>query len=776
MSVVVVAVTAFAASQWVAVQVDVRRDDVGGDAAVAAISDDVLATWAELDAASTTAAAPSLAASTTAPPTLTLRTSTTLPPHLLARSTPGRIELRPQTLRALDERGVLALRHEVVHQWLWQRCPQSSRDRLFHEALAVAFSGEVEAWRRQGYLTTPQAVQVLKRADLDTPAARQALARLVSEGEGVSSALRRGLSRCADEAPWVDLDVRDLADDDHVVGDDALVVMSTATGEILEMSGAARSLMPVGSTLKPFIVHAALADGVALPTLSPRANEPLWACGGDLRVGPKEALLQSCNGWFLDVEAALMANGRGPLGAFGPAFVARGMRALPTDMSEAIGVRSALRVSPVAMAELWRVLMLSSSTSRGPAGLDVREVLKARGTLDGAEAIDVLAGMSAKTGTVRDSASRPILGVLVASDDELVVVRTRRGVAGRGASADVAAAVRRHRHRQLQPVAVQVFGLVPADDVVARCAGTLMTVTSVPTLVPDANRGTSLRALTRGQSPSSPSSPSSRSSSSSSSTAVCVGGPMMVTPTSGRDERAYAGTFIFAPPAAVAVVDDSATARQRAARRGSDFVFRTSRGAYAAGVVRAEDAAIRGEARVALLKVVDHNVDAGGARHPGRPVCDTTHCQTFLGSVAVDDVAKAALGSAYVAGDARRWLPFSQGGDVAWQESRPAPQLRAAVGAFVSVHVKDGAVVVVRQRVGRDGPYDDAEPFDCERLRSRLRLPSCPSAVRIDGDDVIFEGKGAGHGLGLDVEAAKKAAAAGQSAQQLLDGAYATSK
>ncbi len=762
---VVVVVAAFAAAQWVAVQVTMPADV--SPAIAAQFRDVVLETWAELDVAF---GQPATAATSAPSAVLALRTSTTLPPQLMARSTPGIIELRPSALAALDAGTALALRHEVVHHYLWQRCPQSSRDRLFHEAMAVAFSGEVEHWRRASYLTTPQAVAILARADLDTPQARRALSRLVSEGSGVSVALRRGLRRCADDAPWVPLQVGELADDEHVAGDDALVVMSTVTGAVLEARGAVTSPMPVGSTLKPFIVHAAVADGITLPRLPVRAAEPLWACGDGKTFGAEEALLASCNGWFLDVETLLREartsaaeKASSPLGSFGPLFVARQTSALPADMSEAIGVRSTVRMSPLAMAELWRVLMLADA----PQGLDVRRALQKLGTLDGADDVAELAGMSTKTGTVRDSASRPVLGILVAADDELVVIRTRRGVAGRGASADVAAAVKRHRHRRHHGVSVQVFGLVPADDVVARCAGTMVSLTTTPTLTgaaaPDRRgRGVALRAATAGG-----------------AQAVCVGAPFSVTPTAGRDERPYAGVFAWSPPPSVSTTtpaDPTTTPRQRAARRGSDFLFRTARGAYASGVLRAEDASLRGEAKVALLKVIDHNVDAGAARHPQRPVCDTTHCQTFLGTDANekngDDVVAAAIADAYTGPGARAWLPFSQGGEALWQQTRPVFEVRAAVGAFVSLHVKSGAVVVVRQRVGRDGPYDDPEPFDCERLRSRLRLPSCPSAASVVGDHFTFTGVGAGHGLGLDVEGAKAKAAAGTSAADILRDAY----
>src|ERR671916_469543 len=57
----------------------------------------------------------------------------------------------------LDERLRVALRHELAHQLLWWACPQSSEDRLFHEAFAVAVSGELAAWGEGPYQSLSRA-------------------------------------------------------------------------------------------------------------------------------------------------------------------------------------------------------------------------------------------------------------------------------------------------------------------------------------------------------------------------------------------------------------------------------------------------------------------------------------------------------------------------------------------------------------------------------------------------------------------------------------------
>ena len=127
----------------------------------------------------------------------------------------------------------------------------------------------------------------------------------------------------------------------------------------------------------------------------------------------------------------------------------------------------------------------------------------------------------------------------------------------------------------------------------------------------------------------------------------------------------------------------------------------------------------------------------------------------------------------------RGWLPFSQGGDAPWQETRPRSALVAAVGMFTSLTVRDATevdggriVVVIRPGRAGDADVDEPEVLPCELLRSRLRLPSCPTSASRHGDSWIFAGQGAGHGLGLDVERAKGRAREGASADTILDEAF----
>jgi hypothetical protein len=304
-----------------------------------------------------------------------------------------------------------------------------------------------------------------------------------------------------------------------------------------------------------------------------------------------------------------------------------------------------------------------------------------------------------------------------------------------GSMADVLA--RFHAQRAQSAAKVQVLGLVPPERVDARCAGIgVLATTAGPAL---AQEGSLEKLTQRGQ-------------------ALCLGGAWMLRFPGGPDDgRAYAGTFRWSPPPPYVAPANAPTPseRQIRARQGSPFIFQTRLALYVSGVLAAEDSQIAGEPRVALALAIAHNAFA--SRHPGRPVCDTTHCQAFLGTVEPQAGDAAALDAAD--GTPSGWLPFSQGGDEPWSELRPLARVARALGA-VPIELafpSDQVRFLVRTRDG-DSIFEDHAELPCERLRNPLHLPSCPDAAEIIGSVVRFRGRGRGHGEGLNVERAKKSA------------------
>ncbi|QRN93393.1 hypothetical protein JRI60_29880 [Archangium violaceum] len=681
-----------------------------------------------------------------APGNISLQRGEAILPSRNGQGRPGVVELRQGSPGVLDARLLVALRHELAHQLLWWACPASAEDRLFHEAFSLAVSGELAEWREAPYQSlTNASVELVRNPDVDTPRARRALARVLNEDAGFPKALTRRLRQCQDGARWaVPLSVDELVGVAVEAAASATVVLSRHSGEVLFAEGDIKRAMPYGSTLKPFVVA---GSATPPPVLSSRAEVAEWVCGERLpgKVDVRTALLRSCNGYFLDWEG----QGSAPraFGPWGAVLAAVGLSSQPLDMADAIGLRATLRLSPWGLAQAYRLL-----AEARPDVLAVMADNAARGTLSELPASKDYAGVATKTGTVRDADSRPRLGWIVAVDEDLVAVVARPGKMPRAFADEVPEVLAKVRKKRsgLEAARVQVLGLVPPESLEARCQGAGFSL-----------EGGSPRAIPEGFAKLAPLV--------SKGAAVCLGSPWRVRFPDAPAGRDYAGIFTesrpppYKPPAGVPTSPNALKAR-----RGSDFVFRTTRLQYTAGVVAAEDASLQGEARVALARVVAHNERHAGSRHPGRPVCDTTHCQAFLGTVRVRPEEERALRAPPLRWS--QWLPFSQGGQAPWRESRPRSRVESLLGRGVtSVRFADGRVHYVRTKREDGAVFDAAESQPCEVLRSALKLPSCPRTAVFEDGQVSFEGRGQGHGEGLDVEAAKSS---GLGAERILDQAY----
>ena len=721
----------------------VTRGDLTPEAALRAEAE---AAWGTLEAryAAEAGGLPS-----TPPSRLTVRRGEALLPSRNGQGWPGVVELRQGTPGVVDARLLQALRHELAHQLLWWACPAASEDRLFHEAFALAVSGELAEWREGPYQSLSSAVRELTRGpEVDTPRTRRALARVLSEDAGFPRALSRRLRQCQAGTRWtVPLSADELAGGGLEGGGleaaaPATVVLSRHSGEVLLAEGAVRAALPYGSTLKPFVV----AAGGAPPVLPVRAEVAEWACGEKLagRMDARTALLRSCNGYFLDWEG----QGSAPraFGAWGAVLRAVGLSGEPLDMADAIGLRSALRLSPWGVAQAYRLL--------AEARPDVLAWLAdnaTRGTLSELPASRAYAGVATKTGTVRDAASRPVLGWIVAVDADLVAVVARPGRMPRDFASEVPEVLARVRAKRggLEAARVQVLGLLPPGAVEVGCRGAgFFLVDGLPQALPEGFSKLE-PGVTKGP-------------------GVCLGSPWRVRLPEVPAGRDYAGVFTHSPPPPLTPSGAAAGPGALKARRGSDFLLRTTRLQYTAGVVEAEDATLTGEARVALARVVAHDERHAHSRHPGRPVCDTTHCQAFQGTVRVRPEEERALQAPPLpwAG----WLPFSRGGAEPWRERRSRARVEALLGAGVTgVRFVEGRVLYARTKREGGAVFDVTESQPCELLRSALKLPACPRAATFGPGDVTFEGQGAGHGEGLDVEAAR---ASGLDAGRLLERAY----
>ena len=660
-----------------------------------------------------------------------------LAPGTAGLSGVGHISLRQSVSGSLSAPERTALRHELGHQFLFLTCGSSTSDQLFHEAFALATSGELIAWKEGDYQSLSQAAATLQFAkSLDTQSARNALARLLAEStkaeHSLPEVLRAGLAACDGKTRWPSLTVEALAKL-TVDGDLAVVAMSRHTGEVLWSSGDIQKARPFGSTLKPFV----LAGAASTPVLMPVARDPEWACGEIAPTGMNgsQAVLRSCNGYFLDW--AKSSPGVERFGSWGTVLQSMGLERLPTDMSEAIGLRTTLSLTPLSLAAAYRLL--------AEARPDLVETMKrnsTEGTLAALPESPLLSGVALKTGTVRDGSLRATMGWIVAITPDAVIVHVQPERAPKQFVSTLIEELTRARSLAgRDAVEAQVFGLLHSSVVKVRCGrGGFAIAEGAPS------------PLTISFSPLNQLLGQGR--------LVCLGAPFEARLDSTSSTRLYAGVFRHDAPAPyVPNPNQTVTDRERRARAGSEVIFRTSRLSYVAGVLEAEDASITGEARAALARVISHNVDTHD-RHGSRPVCDTTHCQTFKGSAAPRQGDAQSLARPELI--AKEWLPFSRGGSEAWQQTRSRREIDRALGFSWSTVTgfrqnMPGTFSISRTVIDEGVPSEVTEELPCEKLRGPLKLPSCPGSATLNGpSDVTFSGEGQGHGLGLDVEAAKR--------------------
>lgn len=215
---------------------------------------------------------------------------------------------------------------------------------------------------------------------------------------------------------------------------------------------------------------------------------------------------------------------------------------------------------------------------------------------------------------------------------------------------------------------------------------------------------------------------------------------------------------------------------------GDAVVLETDPETYADAVLSSEAQDLRADARKALRAAIVWNGVHGGHRHPDtRSLCDSTHCMVFQGQTsegsgkprAGTDPALLGLLDEAAAQKKLDWLSFSEGGDSGWEKSISLRELKQLV--------EEPAVLDIRRERTRSGEIlvhlmypETEETVPCEIFRARLKLLSCPEAIRSDAATGawIFKGTGRGHGQGLSVDRARSLAGSGASAAAILRDAY----
>ncbi|NJK90259.1 MAG: hypothetical protein HC923_13330 [Myxococcales bacterium] len=226
---------------------------------------------------------------------------------------------------------------------------------------------------------------------------------------------------------------------------------------------------------------------------------------------------------------------------------------------------------------------------------------------------------------------------------------------------------------------------------------------------------------------------------------LCLGGVFRVESLKFAQPRTYAGTFVGSRPTRSASGRHPKEARRR---EGSPLIFETTRSRYVAGVLAAEEPDVTPRSRPALIEAIDGNVRDTWA-HEGRPICDESHCQRFVGTEEPDAKLREQL-AASPTPNARRWTLFHPAREVPWTLQRAVP---GSLGRGARApRWSDGELSWLHQRTVGEEAWEEFRKSSCDDVRQTFRLPGCPSSVReVTPGLWEFRGDRRGHARGLSV-------------------------
>lgn len=649
--------------------------------------------------------------------------------------------LSPKNLRQI-------FRHELAHVFLNSLLPDpQSKSELWQETFALYLSGDDFRLRRekQIFANGLSALLYLQNQSLKSTDSESkgyyALARLLAS-EPTRQELLKTLKLCSQPHKKCPMDLMAiLAQEKQSApkGPIEFLVMDALTGEILQSQGAIDTPTDVGSMLKPVMLH--LFPQTLTPQLAKTSIE--WACP-DLhqtrghRMVWQEALQLSCNGFFL--ETKLTPSMRKQWAHYFQTFGIDEKRTHIERTDEPIGLIRKVQLSLEEMASIYR-----SIDKEHPEVIDALVGTLDRGTLNEQKESPFFLKLQAKlkTGSVRSIQSRPLLGWIGGRVQNMYVFVRASGYSGASLLPELKKIVEPWLGKKLEPVSVQILGLIPTTAIKIDCGKSSVKVgkrlLSTVTV-------TNLKPLDRVE---------------------CVRGSLQIHfPRNKNSEtRSYWGSVTYLPPDEFSS-SEPVRLKQARARRGSAFVLQTTERNYVSRVLAAEMANARQETLKALAFVVRQNLVSH--RHNNRPLCDTTHCQVYgpgnnFSYRYLLPYTKAYDAVAFLPIQQKLFLSFAKGGRESWSTERSLDEVHRELGiAVMETDIKkQGEQILINN-----------SPITCEKFRNRLSLLSCPKTIYRKQKTFIFSGIGEGHGAGMDLVKAESLAAAGKSYKELLKSFY----
>jgi hypothetical protein len=646
----------------------------------------------------------------------------------------GLIQIHPGI--PLDSR-LSVLKHELAHQYLSVRKGEASG--FLHEAFALWTSQDDVriSLENSDFFRRKEALAFLDRATRPSFAIGgredRALARVLVSLRAQKS-----------ETQKIDAFFSDFLRSDEKADEEALrsafqirtpknrtdFALWDGAGRLLTSEGEIGTPFPTGSILKPLL----LLTEPKIMDSRPSRLDPVWFCpeqSGEERLWTwQEALVKSCNGFFLDGVSS-----RDRLRNFATVMSSLGLPPL-SSISEAIGLVPSKGLSLQEVEKIYRWLSLKS-----PFLLETLKRVPSEGTLAGLPDSQwfISHEIALKTGSFKDENGEPLHSWIVAveaknpSSPRFVVVLHSEGKSTQALLSELRTRLSPWMWRSEQRAKVRILGLIDEEKIHGRCA-------SEPMLVRDSNGEWKVAA-------------ENKLDRTRASEFRCLSGPLLM-------EFPYRPNEIVTRPTYGVLsyhkISSSESAslplrrEQKRARSGSAWLLETSEREYLFQVVASEFAEGRKEAWKALALVARSNLRVGWKNTD--EICDTTICQVFGQADRLNPREQKKLWQALqevqkweLQNPKSEWLFFSAGGSQAWSESRSAEEVREALGGR-----SPGAV----------GEED---------LQLQLRLPGRPRKIEKKDSHWIFEGRGRGHGKGFDVLAANALAAQGRRFDEILE-------
>ena len=609
---------------------------------------------------------------------------------------PGVIKLRPDPVDGISPH--IYLRHELMHEANHRTC-REPLPRWAEEASALAFSGEVEAGEA---LPSEESINALRaKIERDAP---------------LDGAPYRTLRQIVSHFGWPESPCRVTPEIERILATSSVervplssIVISVASGRVLESTGDIQRRDPPGSLLK--VLYAASLDGVPENELA-------------------DALLKSDTRRLISWEQRL---NRERLSFFYPRIDG----AAPSNIL--LGERDTRGEYPIALSLKELSLFLRAALLSAPHRFSP---LSENGSVDGSTLKSgATAGLArlrelnalAKTGTVSTPEGNPLLGHLLiawpAKAPEYLAVIKSGGLRGRGVLAQAAPFLKRwggDYPARKGLVRVRLLSLLSRSDIQVKG--------ECPVLSIPREEGAQMISL--------------------------CGEFLVKTEAHGAKPERYVRGFLEDSSRSIILSTDPESYADGVMEAEADSL--TGEAAKALRAIIVWDGlhgAHRHTAEDALCDST-HCMVFKGVPEKRRRAERTSTSRELL--TILDQISKRSH---------LDWLPFSLGGGEPWRRAISGQALASIVREEtvleVTRHRDPHGKVTIDLHYG-----DSGETLPCDLIRKKLQLPSCPESIIPLPDGWEFRGTGRGHGMGFDILHAREQAAEGKLAPELLHGAY----